>query len=360
MLYHFFYPLSKYFFIFNVLKYITFRGACSFLTSFLLVMFFYRGFVEKLRSLSIGENVNMYGHEALEKLHKDKKGTPTMGGVLIIFAVFVSSLLWTRWDNSFVLYALLTMLCLGLVGLRDDFIKAKRGKGLGRGEKLFLQILVALILSLVIFSDRDVSTILYFPFLKNLFIDLGYLYIFWSMLVLVSTSNAVNFTDGLDGLAIGTVISNCLVFAVISYIVGNIKFAQYLFIPYVKEAGELSIICASLVGAGLGFLWFNSYPAQIFMGDVGALSLGGVIGMLALLTKKEFLLIFTGGIFVIEALTVVLQIFSVRLRGKKMFRAAPLHLHLQLLGWSESKVVIRLWILSIILAVLSLITLKLR
>ncbi|MCM8826617.1 MAG: phospho-N-acetylmuramoyl-pentapeptide-transferase [Candidatus Omnitrophica bacterium] len=302
----------------------------------------------------------MYGHEALEKLHKDKKGTPTMGGLLIIFSVFLSSLLWTRWDNSFVLYTLLTMLCLGLVGLRDDFIKVKRGEGLGRGEKLFLQTLVALILSLVIFSDRDMSTILYFPFLKDFFIDLGYLYIFWSMLVLVSTSNAVNFTDGLDGLAIGTVISNCLVFAVISYIVGNIKFAQYLFVPYVKEAGELSIICASLVGAGLGFLWFNSYPAQIFMGDVGALSLGGVIGMLALLTKKEFLLIFTGGIFVIEALTVVLQIFSVRLRGKKMFRAAPLHLHLQLLGWSESKVVIRLWIVSIILAVLSLITLKLR
>lgn len=316
--------------------------------------------MKRLKVLNIEERVDMYGHVHLEALHGTKEGTPTMGGLLIIFSVLISTVMWARWDNHFIWYALGVLVLSGCVGLKDDFSKIVKGKGIRRPQKLFFQIVIGLILGTLLFADKSVSTLLSLPFLKQLSFNLGIFYIFWVMLVVISTSNAVNFTDGLDGLAIGAVVINCLVFVALSYIVGNIKFAHYLFVPYVRGAGELSILCASIVGAGLGFLWFNSHPAQIFMGDVGALSLGAVIGVVALLVKKEFVLILSGGIFVLEALTVVLQILSVKLRGKKIFKAAPLHHHLQLLGWSESKVVIRLWIVSIIFAVFSLMTLKLR
>jgi len=360
MFYHLFYPLSKYFFIFNLARYITFRGASAFVTSFILVIFFWKKTERRLKTLKIEEKVDMYGHVRLTTLHGVKEGTPTMGGLLIVFSVFLSCLLWSRWDIKFTWYALLVMFLLGLVGLKDDLLKIKRGRGIKRSEKLFYQILIGLILGLILSVDKSISTVLDIPFFKQLVWNLSYFYIFWVSLVIVSTSNAVNFTDGLDGLAIGAVVTNCLVFAILSYIVGHVKFAQYLFIPYVKGAGELSILCTSMIGAGLGFLWFNSYPAQIFMGDVGALSLGGVIGAVAIFIKKEFILIFSGGIFVLEALTVVIQIFSVKIRGKKVFKAAPLHHHLQLLGWPESKIVVRLWIVCIMFAVLSLLTLKLR
>jgi len=236
----------------------------------------------------------------------------------------------------------------------------KRGKGLSRSKKLFFQILIGLFLGILIVINKNLSTTWDFPFFKHVVADLGVFYIFWTALVVIATSNAVNFTDGLDGLAIGAIIINSLIFAILAYLSGHIKFAQYLFIPYIQGAGELAVLCFALVGAGLGFLWFNAHPAEVFMGDVGALSLGGLIGAIALFIKKEFLLVISGGLFVVEALTVILQILSVRLRGKRMFKAAPLHHNLQLLGWKESKIIVRLWIICIMCAVLSFLTLKLR
>jgi len=282
-----------------------------------------------------------------------------MGGILIIFSAVFSILLWVRLDNCFMWLVLFNMVALGVLGLIDDLRKTRKGKGLSRKEKLLSQILLGLIVGFLIFINR-IPTNLDFPFFKNIVIDLGYFYIFWVILVIVSSSNAVNFTDGLDGLAIGALIINFLIFGLLSYVSGHINFAKYLFLPYIKEAAELSIICFALVGACLGFLWFNSYPAQIFMGDVGALSLGGTIGLIALLIKKEILLIISGGLFVIEALSVIIQILSVKIFRKKVFKAAPIHHHFQLLGLKESKIIIRLWILCIILAIFTLLTLKLR
>lgn len=360
MLYHILYPLSKYFFVLNLTKYITFRGGCAFITSFLIVMIFWKFTFKRLKRLQIIEKIDMYGHVHLESLYAGKKGTPTMGGILIILSILISTLLWARWDNYFVWLTLFCMLALGALGLVDDLKKTKTGKGLSRTKKLIWQIAIGVVLGIFIVLTKNLSTTLDIPFLKRIIVDLGYFYIFWAALIVISTSNAVNFTDGLDGLAIGAIVINSLLFAFLSYLTGNIKFANYLFIPYIIGAGELSIICFSLVGAGLAFLWFNSHPAEVFMGDVGALSLGGIIGAIALFIKKEFLLVISGGLFVAEALSVILQIFSVRIKGKKMFKAAPLHHHLQLLGWKESKIIIRLWIVSIICAVVSILTLKLR
>jgi len=351
--------LSKYFFPLNVIKYITFRSGCAFITSFLFVLIFWKFTLNKLRQLQLTEKIDMYGHAHLEEIYKDKKGTPTMGGILIIFSAVFSILLWVRLDNCFMWLVLFNMVALGVLGLIDDLRKTRKGKGLSRKEKLLSQILLGLIVGFLIFINR-IPTNLDFPFFKNIVIDLGYFYIFWVILVIVSSSNAVNFTDGLDGLAIGALIINFLIFGLLSYVSGHINFAKYLFLPYIKEAAELSIICFALVGACLGFLWFNSYPAQIFMGDVGALSLGGTIGLIALLIKKEILLIISGGLFVIEALSVIIQILSVKIFRKKVFKAAPIHHHFQLLGLKESKIIIRLWILCIILAIFTLLTLKLR
>jgi phospho-N-acetylmuramoyl-pentapeptide-transferase len=316
--------------------------------------------LKRLKRLQIIEKIDMYGHVRLESLYQEKKGTPTMGGILIIFSILLSTLLWARWDNYIIWLSIYVMVALGSVGLVDDFLKLKKGKGLSRSQKLISQILIGLSLGVLVVISKDLSTSWDFPFFKRIIVDLGYFYIFWAAFIIISTSNAVNFTDGLDGLAIGAIILNSLVFALISYIVGHMKFAQYLFVPYIRNAGELSILCLSLIGAGLGFLWFNSYPAQVFMGDVGSLALGGVIGVIALLIKKEFLLLISGGLFVIEALSVILQILSVRLRGKRLFKAAPLHHHLQLLGWKEPKIIVRLWIICIICVVASLLTLKMR
>ncbi|MDP2922918.1 MAG: phospho-N-acetylmuramoyl-pentapeptide-transferase [Candidatus Omnitrophota bacterium] len=360
MLYYLLYPLSKYFSPLNVTKYITFRSGCAFITSFLIVMFMWRITLRRLKKLRIIEKIDMYGHIHLESLYEGKKGTPTMGGVLILLAIIGSTLLWARWDAYFIWLAIFTMVTLGILGLADDLLKTKKGKGLSRSKKLFFQILIGLILGILVVINKNLSTTWEFPFFKKIVIDLGLFYIFWVALVVTATSNAVNFTDGLDGLAIGGIIINSLIFAVFGYLSGHTKFAQYLFIPYVTQAGELVVLCFALVGAGLGFLWFNAYPAQVFMGDVGALSLGGVIGAVALFIKQEFILVISGGLFVAEALSVILQILSVRLRGKRMFKAAPLHHHFQLLGWKEPKIIVRLWILCIICAVISFLTLKLR
>lgn len=360
MLYHLLYPLSKYFFVFNVIKYISVRSALALLTSFFLVLLLWRLTKNKFYQLGLKEKIDMYGHKDLERLHKDKKGTPTMGGLLILFSIFVSSLLWVKWTNSFFWYTLLIFFLLGLLGVRDDLLKIKKNKGISRREKLIFQIIIGVIVGIIIFLDKNITTHLNLPFLKKISLNLGYFYILWATLVIVATSNAVNFTDGLDGLAIGGLITNFLVFAIFCYVSGHAIFSRYLFIPYIKDAAELTILCSAILGAGLGFLWFNSYPAEIFMGDTGALALGGGLGAIALFTKKEFILLISGGIFVIEALSVILQILSVKLRGKKIFLASPLHHHFQLKGIAESKIIVRFWIVSIAFAVLALLTLKLR
>jgi len=306
------------------------------------------------------EKIDMYGHVRLEALHEAKKGTPTMGGVLIIFSIVISTLFWARLDNPFIWLVTAVIILLGILGLSDDLLKTKRGQGLSRRQKLIFQAAIGLGLGVLIVINKNISTTWNFPFFKKIIIDLGYFYIFWFALMLIATSNAVNFTDGLDGLAIGALIVNSLLFGLLAYLVGHIKLANYLFIPYISGAGELTVLCFSFVGAGLAFLWFNSYPAQVFMGDVGALALGGAIGAVALFIKQEFLLFISGGLFVAEALSVILQILSVKLRGKRLFRAAPLHHHFQMLGWKEPKIIIRFWIVSIICAVLALLTLKLR
>ncbi|MCM8830931.1 MAG: phospho-N-acetylmuramoyl-pentapeptide-transferase [Candidatus Omnitrophica bacterium] len=357
---YFLHFLSKYFFALNVTRYITFRGGCAFIISFCLVMIFWKFTINKLRRLQLIEKIDMYGHIHLEALYEGKKGTPTMGGLLIIFSIIFSTLLCVRLDNYFVWLVIFVLVSLGALGLVDDILKTKRGKGLLRKEKLFFQILVGVIVGALIVLDKNISTTLDFPFFKKIIIDVGYFYIFWATLVIISSSNAVNFTDGLDGLAIGTLITNSLIFAILSYLAGHVKFANYLYIPYIKEAGELAVFCLAMAGACLGFLWFNSYPAQVFMGDVGALSLGGTIGIVALLIKKEFLLILSGGLFVLEALSVILQIVSVKFLKKRIFQAAPLHHHFQLLGWKEPKIIVRFWIFSILCAVITILTLKLR
>ncbi len=360
MIYHFLYPLSKYFFPFNVTKYITFRSGCAFITSFIIVMLLWKFTLKRLKRLKMVERVDMYGHIHLEALHSGKKGTPTMGGILIIFSAFLSILLWTRLDNPFIWLVVLVISGLGLLGLGDDLLKIRTGKGLGRVNKLIWQGIIGLLLGILIAVNKNLTTTLSLPFFKSVIIDLGYFYIFWCILMVTATSNAVNFTDGLDGLAIGTLIMNFLIFGFLSYIVGHARFANYLFIPYIEGAGELTIICFSLIGAGLAFLWFNCYPAEVFMGDVGALALGGAIGAIALLIKQEFLLFITGGLFVLEALSVIMQMFYVKVKKKKLFKAAPFHHHFQILGWDEPKIIIRFWIFSIICAVIALLTLKLR
>lgn len=360
MIYQFLYPLTEYFFIFNVTRYITFRAGCAFATSFILVMIFWGFTIKRLRRLKVIEKIDMYGHVHLEALHEDKKGTPTMGGILIIFAIILSTLLWSRWDNVFIWLSIGLLGSLGILGFCDDYLKTKRDLGLSRRSKLLAQMAIGAALGIFMVVNNNISTTMNFPFFKEAAIELGYFYVFWVILVVISTSNAVNFTDGLDGLAIGTLITNFAFFALLSYLVGHAKFANYLFVPFIGEAGELAVFCLSVVGAALAFLWFNCYPAQVFMGDVGALALGGVVGAVALFIKKEFLLIISGGLFVIEAMSVILQICSVRFRKKKMFKAAPLHHHLQLMGWGESKIIVRLWIVSIICVGIALLTLKLR
>ena len=360
MFYHLFYSLAKAFPVFNLFKYITFRGGCAFITSFAIVLFFWKPTLKNLKKLKVEEKIDMYGNVQLESHYVKKRGTPTMGGILLIAAIFITTILWARLDNIFIWMALAVMVSLGLLGFYDDFAKLKKGKGLRSSQKLFWQGLIGIFLGLFVVISKNINTTLSLPFFKTIVIDLGYFYIFWFMLMLIATSNAVNFTDGLDGLAIGALIINAFIFGLLSYIVGHIVFANYLFIPYVNGSGELTVLCLAFVGAGLAFLCFNSYPAEVFMGDSGALALGGLIGVVALLIKQEFLLFISGGLFVVEALSVILQILSVKLRGRRVFKAAPLHHHFQMLGWKEPKIIVRFWIFSIFCAVLALLTLKIR
>jgi phospho-N-acetylmuramoyl-pentapeptide-transferase len=315
--------------------------------------------IKKLRALqSGGETIR----EDTPERHRAKAGTPTMGGILILSAILISTLLWANLRNRYVWMLVIATGGLGLIGLLDDWRKLRTKKGISAGQKFGSQVLLILLLlgSLYFFPPSGFSTALAVPFFKGWLIPLGWLWIPFALLVIVGASNAVNLTDGLDGLAIGPVIMAGGAFAVIAYLTGNFKAADYLRILNVRGAGELTVFCGALVGAAMGFLWFNSYPAQVFMGDVGSLALGGAIGTLAVLTKAELLLPLIGGLYVVEAGSVILQVAAFKLTGKRLFRMAPLHHHYELTGWPEPKITVRFWIVSFILALLALTTLKLR
>jgi phospho-N-acetylmuramoyl-pentapeptide-transferase len=360
MLYELLYPLRDDYFIFNVFRYITFRAAYAAVTAFLLALLLGPWTIAKLREHGIVKQVRREGPEA----HQSKSGTPTMGGLLILAAIVIPTLLWADLGSEEVRIALFATIWLGAIGFLDDYLQVVRRqpKGLIGRAKLVGQLTLGILvgwaaLELPARADPTVTTL---PFFKEGRIDLGWLYVPFVVLVITGSSNAVNLTDGLDGLAIGIVAFAAVAFAGLTYVSGHSKFAEYLQILYLPGTGELTVFCASVFGASLGFLWYNSHPAQIFMGDTGSLALGGALGIVAILIKMELILAIVGGLFVAEALSVILQVASFRLTGRRIFRMAPIHHHFELLGWPETKVVIRFWIIASLLALLSLSTLKLR
>ena len=362
MLYHWLYPLRDVFFGFNVFKYITFRSVGAAVTAFLISLLLGPIVIRWLNKLKVREVIRRKHVDSLYVLHATKEGTPTMGGILLLAAVLFSTLLWADVFNKYILLAVISTCWLGLIGFIDDYIKLKsrRSRELTVLTKLTGQIILGVLIGLYLFYKPGFGQTLDIPFFKNLAVNLGYFYIFFVVLLIVGCSNAVNLTDGLDGLAIGCIIIAAAAYSVMSYVTGHVNFSDYLRILYIPGTGELTVFCASIVGAGLGFLWYNSYPASIFMGDTGSLALGGAIGVVAVLIKKELLLLLVGGIFVIEALSVILQVASFKIRGRRIVAMAPIHHHFQLKGWPESKVIIRFWIVAIIFLLLSLATLKLR
>ena len=377
MLYYLFVEvLRPYFKPLNVFRYITVRTAYASLTALLISLLLGPWLIRKLRELQIGQFIREEG----PKSHQSKKGTPTMGGVLIVISTVVPSLLWADLHNAYVLLSIGAMLAFGAIGFADDYIKTvkKRNLGLTAKSKFTLQVLTSILagIALIALTTKGVySTQLIVPFFKkfrpDLVIDsilnkpllwpLAFVpFLIFVTLVIVGSSNAVNLTDGLDGLAIGCTVIASGAFTILTYLTSNARFATYLDIQYIPHAGELTVFCGALVGAALGFLWYNAHPADIFMGDVGSLSLGGTIGVLAVILKQEVLLFFVGGVFVLEAVSVILQVGSYKLTGKRIFRMAPIHHHFELIGWSESKVIARFWILALIFALFALSTLKLR
>jgi phospho-N-acetylmuramoyl-pentapeptide-transferase len=358
VLYHLLYPLSDAFTALNVFRYITFRAAGAAVTALLMSLLLGPWFIEKLRSYQLGQVIREEGPET----HQGKAGTPTMGGVLILVSLLVPTLLWAKLTNTYVWLAVGVTFAYGLIGFLDDFLKIKRQHNLGltARQKMGGQIVVGAIAGGVLYLLPNFDSTLAFPLWKSLVLDLGPFYVLFAVLVLVGTSNAVNLTDGLDGLAIGATLVAGATYAVFTYLAGNVVLGGYLQVALIPGVGEVTIFCAAMVGASLGFLWFNSHPAEVFMGDVGSLSIGAAIGIVALLAKQEILLILVGGLFVLEALSVILQVASFKITGRRIFRMAPLHHHFELVGWAESKVIVRFWILSILFALLSLSTLKLR
>lgn len=362
MLYRLLYPLHDTLSALNIFQYITFRSAMAAITAFAISLILGPVLIKKLKEFKIGDKIIKQDSARLDELHKNKQNTPTMGGILILTAVIFSTLLWADVLNKYVLLSLFVTLWLGVTGFVDDYLKQVKqvSKGLTASAKFTSQITLGLILGLLLYLDPQFNTKIDVPFLKDMSLDLGLFFILFVIIVVTGTSNAVNLTDGLDGLAIGCVIMASVAFSVLSYVSGNIRFSNYLLIPYIKGSGELTVFCSSILGAALGFLWFNCYPASIFMGDVGALALGGALGAVALFIKKELLLIIVGGIFVLEALSVILQVVSFKFFGKKIFKIAPLHHHFQFLGWQENKIITRFWIIASLLALFTLVTLKIR
>jgi phospho-N-acetylmuramoyl-pentapeptide-transferase len=359
MLYHFLYSLHTSFSGFNVFRYITFRTIWAGLTALLICFFLGPWVIRKLSVLQVGQYIRDDGPQT----HLKKAGTPTMGGILIISSVVLSTLLWGDLSNHFVWIVLLVTVGFSAVGFIDDYLMQvkKRSKGLSARGKLALQIVIALLAGVLVYLNPGFNTCVTLPFFKNISPNLGWGYIFFAVLVIVGASNAVNLTDGLDGLAIGPVIVAAGTYMIFAYIAGHVKIAGYLQVSYVAGGGEMAVFCGALAGAGLGFLWFNAYPAQIFMGDVGSLPLGAALGTVAVITKQEILLVLVGGLFVIEALSVIFQVgFFKATHGRRIFKMAPLHHHFELKGWPEPKVIVRFWIIAITLALISMSTLKIR
>lgn len=361
MLYHLLYPLTSSLSFFNIFRYITFRTAYATVTALLISLILGPIIIRKLKQRKIAEKVRAEGPTT----HLAKEGTPTMGGLIILISVVVPTALWADLTNIYIRLILLTTIWMGLIGFMDDYLKAVKSqpKGMVGRKKLVGQISLGIILGLILFlnpASPNFDTTTEIPFLKNYILDFGILYIPFVALVITGSSNAVNLADGLDGLAIGLVGLCAMAFAGLCYVTGRIDFSRYLAITYLEGSWELTIFCGSLIGASLGFLWFNAHPAEVFMGDTGALPLGAALGAIAIMIKKELLLIIVGGVFVAEALSVILQVAWFKWKGKRIFKMAPLHHHFELLGWKESKVVVRLWIIGAICALLTLSTLKIR
>jgi len=376
LLYLFYHVLQPYFHALNVFRYITVRTALASLTALLITLVLGPWVIRRLRELQIGQFIREEG----PKSHQSKAGTPTMGGVLIVGSTVFPTLLWGDLENAYVWLAVLTMLVFGMVGFIDDYSKVmkKRNLGLTGKRKIIFQTLASCgvaVALLTLTASGTYSTQLSVPFLKNFHPDLvihsllSSQYLWWLSyfpflifvaLVIVGSSNAVNLTDGLDGLAIGCVVVAAGALTVLTYVTSFARFSEYLDIPHLPQVGELTVFCGALVGSSLGFLWYNAHPAEVFMGDVGSLALGGSIGMIAVAIKQEILLFFVGGVFVMEALSVILQVLSFRLTGKRIFRMSPIHHHFELGGWSESKTIVRFWIMALVFALFSLTTLKLR
>ncbi|CAD5262388.1 phospho-N-acetylmuramoyl-pentapeptide transferase [Alteromonas sp. 38] len=345
---------------FNVFSYLTLRAILSTLTALLIAILIGPKMIRYLQTMQIGQTVRDDGPQS----HLSKSGTPTMGGLLILAAIVVSVLLWADLSNRYVLVTLAVVVSYGIIGFVDDYRKVirKDSKGLIARWKYFWQSVIAIGVAFFLYSSATLSaeTSLLIPFFKEVFPQLGAFFIIITYFAIVGTSNAVNLTDGLDGLAIVPTILVAGAFAIFAYVTGNANFADYLNIPHIPLTSELVIVCTAIVGAGLGFLWFNTYPAQVFMGDVGSLALGGTLGVLAVLVRQEIVLIIMGGVFVVETLSVILQVGSFKLRGQRIFRMAPIHHHYELKGWPEPRVIVRFWIISIILVLVGLATLKLR
>ncbi|MCX8084516.1 MAG: phospho-N-acetylmuramoyl-pentapeptide-transferase [Calditerrivibrio sp.] len=361
MLYNLLYPLSQYISVFNVFKYITFRTAYAIITALLISLIITPYLIKLLKSLQLSQKTKGYEPER----HKEKEGTPTMGGLGILLSTVIATLLWSDLTNYYVWIVIFVMVGTGAIGFFDDYIKTirKNPEGLHPKVKFYGQLLVGTIAVLLVdYVDASGNADkLAFPFFKNFVIDLGYFYILLGVFIIVGTSNAVNLTDGLDGLAIMPTVIAFGTFIIFAYVAGHAKIAAYLQILNVKGAGELSIFCGAMVGAGLGFLWFNAYPASLFMGDVGSLPLGATLGTVAVIVKQEIVLAIVGGVFVLETISVILQVgFFKMTKGKRLFRMAPIHHHFELKGWSEPKIIVRFWIVSFVLALLALSTLKLR
>ena len=362
MFYHLLYPLKELHPLFNVFRYITFRAAGASVTAFLVCLVLGPWVIRFLKQVSALAHTEREHASSIHAFYAHKKEVPTMGGLLLVASLILSMFLWGNWGIPSIWISVTATLWYGAVGFFDDWnkLRNKSSRGIPSFMKFSGQLVAGVALGLWLYLDPDFDKMIYFPFFKNLSLYIGALFIPFVVLVLVGTSNALNLTDGLDGLAIGCLLFVAGAFAILCYVVGRVDYASYLQMVYIPGAGELTVFCAALVGASAGFLWYNSYPAEVMMGDTGSLSLGGALGAVAILTKKEFVLLIIGGVFVWEALSVILQVASFKLFKRRVFLMSPFHHHLQLRGWPESKVTIRLWIVSFILALIGLSTLKLR
>ena len=351
--------LTEIYSAFNALTYITTRGILSALTALLVSFVLGPKLIQKLSVNDIGESIRQEGPES----HSVKEGTPTMGGLLILFSITISTLIWGDLSSRYIVNILLVIVSFGLIGFIDDYMKLNGNAfGMRPSVKLITQVFVAFASVFFLFSSilSPIETELVIPYTNNLTLQMGWLFVPFSIFVIVGSSNAVNLTDGLDGLAIMPTVMIATALGIFAYVAGNINMSDYLGVPYIKDAGEVFIICAAIAGSGLGFLWFTTYPAQVFMGDVGALSLGAALGLIAVIIRQELVLAIMGGVFILETMSVILQVVSFKLTGKRMFNMAPIHHHFELKGWAEPKVIVRFWIITVILVLIGLASLKLR